>query len=212
VARRRLEKHTGRQTGLLDNPAEIEKHFSVASTMSEQDAKWNQIRARRNLSEREVYELVGCMLFRLHEFEKLVRVSFHLLQATFSRRDIQYDAAEFLWKMRRATCGQFFRELRKVMTVDPKFDRQLLRLVRRRNQFAHKLALRKEFSPETNAHWHENVARFIFRLEADVNTAWDVFARFAEMLIQQADGDPRQAVLKSNIAALKVLRPRSTVG
>ena len=176
--------------------------------MSERDAKWNQISAQRTLSEREVYELVGCMLFRLHQFEKIVRVSFHLLHATFSPRNIQPDAVEFLWKMRKATCGQFFRDLRGAMTIEPTFDRRLLRLVRRRNQFAHKLALRKEFNPETNAHWHQNVARFIFRLEADVDDAWVVFATCAETLIQQADQDPRAAMLKSNIAALKIFTPR----
>jgi hypothetical protein len=151
------------------------------------------------------------MLFQLHQFEKIVRVSFHLLHATFSPADIQYDAAKLLWKMRRATCGQFLRDLREVMTIDPTFDRQLIRLVRRRNQFAHKLTLRKAFDPERNPLWHQNVGRFVFRLEADVNAAWDVFGRCAETLIQQADADPRAAILKSNIVALKVLRPRSTV-
>jgi len=181
--------------------------------MSERDAKWNRICAQRTLSEREVYELVGCMLFRLQQFEKIVRVSFHLLHATFSPRDIQpADAVEFLWQMRKATCGKFLVELRKVMTIEPTFDRQLLRLIRRRNQFAHKLALRKEFNSEQNAHWHQNVARFIFRLETDIDAAWGVFALYAETLSQQSDQDPRAAILKSNLAALKVFRPRFAVG
>jgi hypothetical protein len=52
------------------------------------------------------------------------------------------------------------------MTIDPTFDRQLLRLVRRRNEFVHKLALRQEFNSETNAHWHHNVARLKAALTA----------------------------------------------
>jgi len=110
--------------------------------MNERDAKWNRICAQRTLTEREVYELVGCMLFRLHEFEKIVRVSFHLLHATFSAPGNQYDGADFIWKLRRKTCAQFFCLLRDVMTIDPTFDRQLLRLVKRRNRFVHKLSLR----------------------------------------------------------------------
>jgi hypothetical protein len=179
--------------------------------MSEQDAKWNRIRSRRTLSERDVYELVGCMLFRMQQFEKIVRYSFHLLHATFSPSNIQYDGGDFIWKMRKATCSKFFNDLRKVMTIEFTFYCQLSRLVRRRNQFVHKLTLRKEFDPQRNADWHQNVARFIFRLEADVDAVEDVFARYADTLIQQADRDPRAALLKSNIAALKILRPRWTL-
>lgn len=176
--------------------------------MSERDAKWNQICAKRTLSEGDAYELVGGMLFKLHRFEKIMRVSFHLLHAAFAPSDVELDVGDFLWKMRRATCGKFLVELRKVMTIEPAFDRQLLRPIRRRNQFAHKLVLRKEFDPDRNTQWHRNVARFIFRLEADVDAAWDVFATYAEILIQQLDQDPRAAILKSNIAVLKVFRPR----
>ena len=177
--------------------------------MSERDAKWNAIRARRILSEREVYELAGCMLFRLHEFEKVLRFSFHLLHATFTPAEVDLDTDHFIWKMRKATCGKFCSDLRKVVKIDASFDRLLVRLVRRRNFFVHKLSLRKEFNPGRCPNWHENVARFIFRLEADVVAAWDIFAPCAETLIQQANLNlnPRDAMMKSNIAALKKFRP-----
>jgi hypothetical protein len=171
------------------------------------DAKWNRIRAGRVFSEEEVYGLMGLMLVKLHRFEKIMRFSFHLLHATFAPSHVHYDAALFIGKMRRKACGIFCHELRTVVKIDADFDHVLQRLVRRRNQFAHKLSLRKQFDPARNPQWHQNVARFIFRLEADVDVAWNVFSTCAETLVQQMEEDPRSAILKSNVVALKVFKP-----
>lgn len=175
--------------------------------MSERDTEWNKIIAQREPSETEVYALVGRMLFQLHAFEKVMRVTFHLLHAAFAHPDDEPDADRFIWKMNKRACGQVAYELRKLMLIEPTFDCLLVRLVRRRNQLAHKLALRKEFDPDRSAVWHQNVGRFIFRLYADLEAASRVFGTYAENMMQ-ADRDPRAAVLRSNIAALKVFRPR----
>ncbi len=177
--------------------------------MKHQDTKWNRFLVTRDPSEIEVYALIGRMLFQLHVFEKIMRWSFHLLHATFANHENEADAETFIWRMRRKACGQLAKELRnlKAIKMEPNFDRLLARLIRRRNQLVHKLALRKEFDPKRNARWHHNVARFILRLDADLDTAWVVFATYAETLMQAADNDPRAAVLRSNLAALKVFRP-----
>ena len=121
--------------------------------------------------------------------------------------DGEIDAFDDIWKMRKDPCGRLVHKLRKVVDVEPNFDRLLSRLVRRRNRFAHKLAWRKEFNPTLEGRALKNIPAFVLRLNADVDRAWEVFANYAEAIVRQADRDATCADYEKMVVPFLTLKP-----
>lgn len=146
---------------------------------------------RDGLTEGEVFELVGRMLFKLHAFEQILGNCTAVLVATNRNRatEGEIDATELIWKMSKKACGVLVDELRKAVNIETTFERLLRRLVRRRNRFAHKLCWKRAFNPSLEARALKNIPAFVFRLDADVERAWEVFANYAEAIARQSDGD-----------------------
>lgn len=143
------------------------------------------------LTNDDVFQLAGQMLFKLHSFERLLGNSTAILIATNQNRATvdEIDATELIWDMSEKTCGTLVNRLREVVNIEPTFERLLRRLVRRRNRFAHKLSWKRAFNPSLETRALKNITAFVLRLNADVEQAWEVFKNYLVAVTRQSDGD-----------------------
>jgi hypothetical protein len=151
---------------------------------------WRQPEAANGpLTEEQVFAMIGFMLFRFHGFEKLLRICTAVIERSAAAQQ-EIDAIESFWGMRHHSLGKLANTIRGFAEVDLSFDKVLRRLVRRRNVFAHKLAVHTPFSPTRGKAWLQNVPRFIWALNDDLEQVEYVFETYARALKRQREGHP----------------------
>jgi hypothetical protein len=152
---------------------------------------WRQPEAANGLlTEEQVYAMVGFMLFRFHGFEKLLRICTAVIERSAAGTQQEIDAIDSFWGMHHHSLGRLARTIRGLAEIDSSFDQVLTRLVRRRNAFAHKLAVHTPFSPTRGKAWLQNVPRFIWALNDDLEQVEYVFETYARALKRQREGHP----------------------